>query len=408
MTESNRTILTRQRLLLLLGAGSAIALFAGLILSGDGSDDGDRAEELKRSLDLEGVVRKPKLEENWLSRNELRLEEMEKEIARLRSIEKKNAGLSTDLEAERQERDTLLKDAKRTLEVYERRINQLEAQTQAASRPALPAPVQRPPIGKMPFQQAGRVSRAGSASALPIQPVRTIEILNFGDETSSEGMPASFDVENYLPPNAYAKARVLVGVDATVGVNAQADPKPVEFRIVGPAYSASHGGRRLSTNVEGCIVNGAAVGELSSEKVYVKLQKMTCPDGVGRVAVANVQGYLAYKGKAGVRGRVVSREGDLIMQSLLAGIAGGFGRGFSANANSKLRTIGIGSTDQTLSGEEILTGGLGQGAATAADTVSDYLIERAEQYQPVIEMPTGIEVELVFLNGVHIRRGTRP
>ena len=44
-----------------------------------------------------------------------------------------------------------------------------------------------------------------------------------------------------------------------------------------------------------------------------------------------------------------------------------------------------------------------QGAGEAADTVSKYLIERAEQYQPVVEMPTGIAVEIVFLDGVHVR-----
>jgi conjugal transfer pilus assembly protein TraB len=51
---------------------------------------------------------------------------------------------------------------------------------------------------------------------------------------------------------------------------------------------------------------------------------------------------------------------------------------------------------------EILEGGLGEGVATSADMVSKYLIERAEQYQPVIEMPTGIDVEIVFLEGVFI------
>jgi conjugal transfer pilus assembly protein TraB len=35
--------------------------------------------------------------------------------------------------------------------------------------------------------------------------------------------------------------------------------------------------------------------------------------------------------------------------------------------------------------------------------VSKYLIERAEQYQPVVEMPTGIKVEVVFLEGAFIR-----
>ncbi len=52
---------------------------------------------------------------------------------------------------------------------------------------------------------------------------------------------------------------------------------------------------------------------------------------------------------------------------------------------------------------EMLQAGLGEGVSTAADTVSKYLIERAEQYQPVIEMPTGIDVEIVFLDGAYVR-----
>ena len=57
----------------------------------------------------------------------------------------------------------------------------------------------------------------------------------------------------------------------------------------------------------------------------------------------------------------------------------------------------------TLSPSDIAQGGLGQGVAQSGDMVSKYLIERAEQYQPVIEMPTGIDVEIVFLDGVFIR-----
>ena len=61
---------------------------------------------------------------------------------------------------------------------------------------------------------------------------------------------------------------------------------------------------------------------------------MTCDQPGGRVAVSEVKGFISFAGKSGVRGRVVSREGNLITQALLAGIVGGFGRGFSANANS--------------------------------------------------------------------------
>jgi conjugal transfer pilus assembly protein TraB len=58
---------------------------------------------------------------------------------------------------------------------------------------------------------------------------------------------------------------------------------------------------------------------------------------------------------------------------------------------------------QQLSPAELATAGLGQGVAQSADMVSKYLIERAEQSQPVLEMPTGIDVEIVFLDGVYVR-----
>ena len=105
-----------------------------------------------------------------------------------------------------------------------------------------------------------------------------------------------------------------------------------------------------------------------------------------------------------VRGRVVGRECSLVSQALLAGIVGGFGRGFSANANGIFTgQVGANGQREALSPTDILAGGIGQGAGEAADTVSRYLIDRAEQYQPVVEMPTGIEVEIVFLDGVHVR-----
>jgi conjugal transfer pilus assembly protein TraB len=132
---------------------------------------------------------------------------------------------------------------------------------------------------------------------------------------------------------------------------------------------------------------------------------MTCPQPGGRFAESEVKGFIAFGGKTGVRGRVVTREGSLAFQSFFAGLVGGIGRGFSANTNSYFSgtSTASGGQRQTLSTGDILQGGLGQGVASAGDTVSKYLIERAEQYQPVIEMPTGIDVEIVFLEGTFIR-----
>src|SRR3546814_12882324 len=93
---------------------------------------------------------------------------------------------------------------------------------------------------------------------------------------------------------------VIVGVDASAGVNSQTDPLPVVLRVTGPARSVYPNGRLLTTRIEGCLVNGAARGDLSSEQVYVKLQQMTCPQPVGRSAVSAVKGFLATSATARV------------------------------------------------------------------------------------------------------------
>jgi conjugal transfer pilus assembly protein TraB len=138
----------------------------------------------------------------------------------------------------------------------------------------------------------------------------------------AKGNTVYTDSVNYLPPNSFASAKVIVGVDASAGVNSQSDPLPVVLRVTGPARSVFQNGRLLTTKIEGCLINGAARGDLSAEKVYVKLQKMTCPQPGGRYAVSEVKGFIAFGGKTGVRGRVVSREGGLVTQAFIAGLFG--------------------------------------------------------------------------------------
>ena len=42
-----------------------------------------------------------------------------------------------------------------------------------------------------------------------------------------------------MPAGAYAEAVVLAGVDASVGVSSQGDPRPVLLRLTGKAKSAA-------------------------------------------------------------------------------------------------------------------------------------------------------------------------
>lgn len=414
----------RKQMLLLGGAGAAALIVGSLYIFDDGPGKGEaELTEAVEGISVDEMVNKNMAEKEWRAQSEAQMMSMDTNMRALAA----RAERADQLEAQlaREQGASVSPETERVLSAYQAENEQLRAALAAARQsPVMPAGGPNalygrtsPPgyqVAGSPRSGANGTTPAGEAAAAAAGlPGRSSEVsmISFGEGSpSGNGSPVPkgntiyTDSANYLPPNSIALARVIVGVDANAGVQSQTDPLPVVLRITGPARSVYDNGRLLTTNISGCLVNGAARGDLSSEKVYVKLQRMTCPQPNGRYAVSEVKGFIAFGGKTGVRGRVVSREGALVGQAFLAGLAGGFGRGFSANTSSILTgtNVTVDGKRQRLGTGEVLEGGLGEGVATSADMVSKYLIERAEQYQPVIEMPTGIDVEIVFLEGVFI------
>ena len=196
------------------------------------------------------------------------------------------------------------------------------------SKPGLPRRFRRaeqpPGVGDVSDGNRGRHASGGKAPAPPAPMIQEFEkVPNPADEDPA---PGPRPIGSWLPAGAYAEAVVLAGVDASVGVSSQGDPRPVLLRLTGKAKSAASDGEVLEADVAGCTLTGAAYGDLSSEKIYVRLQTMTCagPE-TGSVIETKVTGFVAGGGKAGVRGPVVSREGALVEKAFLAGLVSGAG-----------------------------------------------------------------------------------
>lgn len=417
LASLNARTAKRQQLLL---AGVGAVLLSGASWFIFGSDDNADGTEPKAAQTIEtaGLVNRDLSQREFVAVYGNRLDAVTREQKALKEAQAPLEGVEAQLAALKAENQAMRVDGQAAIDAVSAENAALKSQiaVQAAAPPPAALPAYGPQAGGYDARGRAPNTQIPDTGGAPesLSPGE-VKLLNFGvSDKGGAGNRAQRpevsplvveDSPDYLPPNSYAPARVIVGVDASAGVSSQTDPLPVVLRITGPARSVMKNGKILTTRITGCVVNGAARGDLSSEKVYVKLAKMTCDQPGGRVAVSEVKGFVSFAGKSGVRGRVVSREGSLISQALLAGIIGGFGRGFSANANSvfsRVTTNALGERSK-LSGGDILGGGLGQGAGDAADTVSKYLIERAEQYQPVVEMPTGIDVEIVFLDGVFVR-----
>lgn len=413
---------SQHRRKLLVGLIVIVLAAAGIwfVLSGNNSDPVSRMESAMppSSARMTDLARQPVGERTHFEIYENRLRQVEEQVDSIRDereeLARENEELRRNLESQRQANEEIQEEANAMIEQFGAALDEANARSTASassSQSWSPAGQGSEPD---PFRQRGVVeadsSRAGGSSTAGLETSGGRALHSVVFSTATQGESASLqravirDPNNYVPPNSYASARVLVGVDAATGTSFSSDPKPVLLRISGQARSAIEGGQVYETDIEGCLVNGAAYGELSSERVYVRLQRMTCPvnDGSGRISESSVEGYVVFAGKAGVRGRVISREGDLTERALIAGTLQGLGNAFS-RVGQPGTLGGLTGAAELPSASDIAISSAGSGVSSAASQLAQYYIQRAEQYQPVIEMPTGIDVEIVFLSGVVVR-----
>ena len=114
-----------------------------------------------------------------------------------------------------------------------------------------------------------------------------------------------------------------------------------------------------------------------------------------------VRGYVAGEdGKTGVRGTVVTKQGQMLANALLAGVLSGLGQGVSQSFNVTNDTA-FGTTTSVGGGDRYKSG-VAQGLGNAADRLAQYYIKLADKVFPVIEVNAGRTVDIVLTQGIEI------
>jgi conjugal transfer pilus assembly protein TraB len=385
---------------------SLIALILAVVLFIKGPEDKksnqiSSKDRKKSSITISDLTSGAKAEDRWLQISEKRLQELESVIKRGEASNKELKEKLEKIAADQKENKENLENTNQKFddsELLELKNELLALKDKAVSAPSNNS-VSSTSVNDDPFSTIGKVNKDNSGSVTRSFAPKQIEEINISGLSKQRDLR---DIKNYLPAASFAPAKVIEGVDASVGIDSQSDPRPIKFIVTGPAISSYHKGVAQTTDITGCIVYGAARGDLSSEKVYARLIKMTCAPEPGKSVTMLVQGHTAGQGKAGIRGPIVSREGDLVTKSFLAGVAGGLGKGASQYFTTPGSIMGSQITTQKPSSSDILGKGLGEGFSEAGSNISEYFIKRAEQYQPVVTISGGIDVELNFDEGVYI------
>ena len=356
----------RRRQLLLFSVIAAVVLVAVAAWLGMGSG---KAPAPAGGIDA-GIVAPDAAEKVWTRRSEARLGEIETNLRQMQQ-EARRLGADNDRLRAKLERDAA--DARSVIDRQAAVIDELQRRMQP---PTGPGGTQRETPGNDPWFRGGAAPPEGRQQ--PSAPMRGRMIETFkldGAPRSSASDPRSGPelvadavakpVSAWLPAGAHAEAVVLAGVDASAGISSQGDPRPVLLRITGPAWTAAEDGTALQVDVDGCTVTGAAHGDLSSEKVYVRFRTMTCAGPKpGTVVETEVAGFVAGSGKTGVRGPVVSREGALVEKAFLAGMISGIGQGVAQAFQPQAVATGTGATVANSALSDIGRAGLGAGASS--------------------------------------------
>jgi conjugal transfer pilus assembly protein TraB len=203
--------------------------------------------------------------------------------------------------------------------------------------------------------------------------------------------------ETYLPSTAFMRAVLLSGLDAPTGGQAQNNPHPVLLRVLDHAQLPNS----FRSDVKDCFILGSGYGDLSSERAYVRTESLACIRDAGDALDIPLKGVLVGPdGKAGVRGRLVSKTGQVLANALIAGLVSGLGTALTSGAI--VQSVSPLGATQTVDPDKALQAGIGQGLARGLDRLVQYYISLADKIYPVVEVDAGQVVDVIVTRGVSV------
>lgn len=228
--------------------------------------------------------------------------------------------------------------------------------------------------------------------------IKPMQIVTVDSQPSEvEENESGFEIK--IPAGSILSGVSLNGLDAATGRGARKDPFPVLIRIQSDAILPN----QYRADVKECFATASGYGEMSSERAYIRGEMFSCITKKGDVIEVKLPAYaIGEDGKAGVRGRLVTKAGALIARTALAGFAAGAAEAFDTSPVPVIQTGQV--TNQKVYQDnfsrDAANHGAAKGASAAMNRLADYYMDMADQIFPVIEVDAGRQVDLVLTTGI--------
>lgn len=320
------------------------------------------------------------------------LDELKNSIRQL-DEDRKNDRLRQLEEQQNPRRDPVTEDALRELKKMNDRIESMEKQkSTGAAVPTLNAALPG-------YESATGTGAAPEAEKAPEAPKLRVT----GGSTTPKNDTAKKDEKPIpaLAAGSFFEAVLLNGMDAPTSATTQKNPVPTTMRVKSDAVLPN----KYNVDIKECFTLASGYGVLSSERAMLRTETISCVRKDGKILEGKLEGYVVGEdGRVGMRGRLVSKQGQMIAKTLVAGGLSGLAQGMTPQTVPQLN-LGSSSTTQTSTADAstILQTGVAKGFSTSANEIAKFYMEMAREMTPVVEIDAGRKVTIMLVKGLELK-----
>jgi len=240
------------------------------------------------------------------------------------------------------------------------------------------------------------------------------DIASLGPQAKEESLPAELGITsintklvtkapvssfNYIPATSYVSGHLLGGIVVSTSVNSASEPIPVIIKLTNRGNLP----KNFAVDIVDCRLLGSSYGDISSERAIIRAEELICEDkSAGLITTTKVSGVIyGDDGANGIRGVVVSMSEKHLKNAFLGGVLSGFSN--TAKGQNGLDITALGAIRTKKKGmKDMAQDGILGGTSSAAEKLADYHIKLAENISPVILVPGGTKVDVMFTKSVEI------
>jgi conjugal transfer pilus assembly protein TraB len=216
-------------------------------------------------------------------------------------------------------------------------------------------------------------------------------------KNSKNGLPDMF-----LPAGSILSGTLITGLDAPTSNQARRDPFQALLRIKSEAILPN----RYKMDIRECFLIASGYGDMSSERAYLRAERMSCIKNDGAVIESSMDAYsVGEDGKAGIRGRLVSKNGQIIGNALMSGFVAGITHAFSPQSVQSINTSPVSGANQAFQypSPQLIAGqAMAGGVQGAAQQIAGYYLAMARNIFPIIEVDAGRKIDFVMIRGISL------